>query len=77
MNHGTGRNEACPCGSGKKYKKCCLNAALMTSDFAWRKLRQMAGVIMDEHLIPYVMKNLPKEMVEPLKNSFLRICQKQ
>lgn len=19
-----GRNEACPCGSGKKYKKCCL-----------------------------------------------------
>lgn len=21
----TGRNEPCPCGSGKKYKKCCLN----------------------------------------------------
>lgn len=20
-----GRNQACPCGSGKKYKKCCLN----------------------------------------------------
>lgn len=20
-----GRNDACPCGSGKKYKKCCLN----------------------------------------------------
>ena len=20
----TGRNELCPCGSGKKYKKCCL-----------------------------------------------------
>jgi len=19
-----GRNETCPCGSGKKYKKCCL-----------------------------------------------------
>ncbi|MDD2598327.1 MAG: SEC-C metal-binding domain-containing protein [Kiritimatiellae bacterium] len=19
----TGRNESCPCGSGKKYKKCC------------------------------------------------------
>lgn len=19
----TGRNEACPCGSGKKFKKCC------------------------------------------------------
>jgi uncharacterized protein len=21
-----GRNDPCPCGSGKKYKKCCLNA---------------------------------------------------
>ncbi|MCA9066566.1 MAG: SEC-C domain-containing protein, partial [Planctomycetaceae bacterium] len=20
----TGRNDPCPCGSGKKYKKCCL-----------------------------------------------------
>jgi len=20
-----GRNEPCPCGSGKKHKKCCLN----------------------------------------------------
>jgi hypothetical protein len=23
MTEGTGRNEPCPCGSGKKYKKCC------------------------------------------------------
>ena len=22
----TGRNDPCPCGSGKKYKKCCLDA---------------------------------------------------
>ncbi len=22
-----GRNDACPCGSGKKYKKCCLQRA--------------------------------------------------
>lgn len=22
----TGRNEPCPCGSGKKFKKCCLDA---------------------------------------------------
>jgi len=20
-----GRNDPCPCGSGKKFKKCCLN----------------------------------------------------
>ena len=23
-----GRNDPCPCGSGKKYKKCCLNKQL-------------------------------------------------
>ena len=23
--HKVGRNDLCPCGSGKKYKKCCLN----------------------------------------------------
>ena len=22
---GIGRNELCPCGSGKKFKKCCIN----------------------------------------------------
>ena len=22
---GVGRNDPCPCGSGKKYKKCCLH----------------------------------------------------
>lgn len=22
-----GRNDPCPCGSGKKYKNCCLNQA--------------------------------------------------
>lgn len=24
-NPEVGRNDPCPCGSGKKYKKCCLN----------------------------------------------------
>jgi len=23
-----GRNDPCPCGSGKKYKKCCLKKSL-------------------------------------------------
>ncbi|MCL2815254.1 MAG: DUF1186 domain-containing protein [Oscillospiraceae bacterium] len=26
MSKKVGRNEPCPCGSGKKYKKCCINA---------------------------------------------------
>ena len=27
MPHKVGRNDPCPCGSGKKYKKCCLRTA--------------------------------------------------
>lgn len=27
MNSKIGRNDPCPCGSGKKYKQCCLNSA--------------------------------------------------
>lgn len=27
-----GRNEKCPCGSGKKYKKCCMGKNLNQSE---------------------------------------------
>ena len=27
----TGRNDTCPCGSGQKYKRCCLNKPLATA----------------------------------------------
>lgn len=30
MSAGVGRNEPCSCGSGKKYKKCCLDAGART-----------------------------------------------
>jgi uncharacterized protein len=28
----TGRNDPCPCGSGLKYKKCCLQKKQKTGD---------------------------------------------
>jgi hypothetical protein len=34
-----GRNDPCPCGSGKKFKKCCLNSpsdSLSAGDPAWQ-----------------------------------------
>jgi hypothetical protein len=40
-----GRNDPCPCGSGKKYKHCCLNAgsvpAATPADLTWHKLRAL------------------------------------
>lgn len=35
-----GRNDPCPCGSGKKYKRCCLSqTAAPPADLLWRRLR--------------------------------------
>ena len=28
MFYGIGRNQFCPCGSGKKFKKCCIKKQL-------------------------------------------------
>lgn len=40
-----GRNDPCPCGSGKKYKKCCL-ASIEVVESQYRRLRQVeAGLI--------------------------------
>ena len=30
--HGAGRNDPCPCGSGRKYKRCCLGKPSFESD---------------------------------------------
>ena len=67
MGNTIGRNAPCPCGSGKKYKQCCwitTVAQFEVADFAWRKLRQLEGIVFDQHLIPYAMETLPAEVVE-------------
>ena len=43
MTH-PGRNDPCPCGSGKKYKKCCL-AVVHDTDFEFRRLRQTHAAV--------------------------------
>ncbi|NOY69358.1 MAG: methionyl aminopeptidase [Deltaproteobacteria bacterium] len=37
----TGRNDPCPCGSGLKYKKCCLNKASETSGMEYMKKKYL------------------------------------
>ena len=42
-----GRNDPCPCGSGRKYKHCCLKASEAT-DFLWRQVRFAEGRLIPE-----------------------------
>ena len=36
----TGRNDLCPCGSGRKYKKCCASKTA-----SWRQSRVLMIVV--------------------------------
>ncbi len=68
-----GRNDVCPCGSGKKYKKCCAasNADAGVLDLASRDIRNTEGHIVDNHLTPYLMKTLPPAIVKMAIEEFL------
>ena len=71
MDEKIGRNDPCYCGSGKKYKKCCIeNEAVSLSrstsviDFAWASLRKTEGEVIDGHLMPYLQNDLPEELID-------------
>jgi len=49
MMNQTGRNDPCPCGSGKKYKRCCL-ARDQQADSAARATAQTAAAAEQEEL---------------------------
>ncbi|MFN2512437.1 MAG: SEC-C metal-binding domain-containing protein [Pyrinomonadaceae bacterium] len=50
----TGRNDPCPCGSGKKYKKCCL-PSVEGNEFEYRRQRQVeSGLI--PRLLDYALE---------------------
>jgi hypothetical protein len=54
-----GRNDPCPCGSGKKYKKCCLNA-VDASDSVYR-LKERTESNLVPRLVEYALDRFPDE----------------
>ncbi len=46
-----GRNDPCPCGSGKKYKKCCLNKAKPPEDLLYRRLGAAHDRLVDKLMV--------------------------
>ncbi len=48
-----GRNDPCPCGSGKKYKNCCMQKDTAAADSLWHNLRGINDKLVNklmEHL---------------------------
>lgn len=50
MTTRVGRNDPCPCGSGKKYKKCC-QTTFDETDFKYRRWRQVETGLIKELLV--------------------------
>jgi len=55
-----GRNDPCPCGSGKKYKHCCWRAAAASADspqaLSWRRVRRALDEFsMATTMLPFVV----------------------
>lgn len=72
MTDKVGRNDNCPCGSGKKYKKCCLiKATESLIDLPWRRLRQLEDDLLGKQLIPYAMKLLPIEQIKAIADKII------
>ncbi len=41
----TGRNDPCPCGSGKKYKQCCEGKAVEKTRFWTKWIAVTVGIL--------------------------------
>ncbi|RMG33867.1 MAG: hypothetical protein D6720_10580 [Gammaproteobacteria bacterium] len=57
-----GRNDPCPCGSGRKYKKCCLRRGEV-SELELARLRKTEGVLVIR-LFQRVMEDYPVAIAE-------------
>ena len=62
-----GRNEPCPCGSGKKYKKCCLNK--VTNSF--EEWKQRAYQISDNKIL---IETFFAVFNRAMRNNWRRAC---
>ena len=69
-----GRNDPCPCGSGKKYKKCCESKKTVSiEEVQAEELERILQTFYEEYperrnINEYL--NLVKEWSEPLKSLF-------
>ncbi len=70
------RNDPCPCGSGKKYKKCCLqnmgtNAnKAPSSEFMWHKIRKTENDLVSL-LLDYAKERFGDEIFPAAWDEFL------
>ncbi len=61
-----GRNDPCPCGSGKKHKQCCLQAqgVQQAEDFLWHQINRVTEGLPDKLLKFSQSRRDPEDLLE-------------
>jgi hypothetical protein len=66
-----GRNQSCPCGSGKKYKNCCMSKAAVSSQALYYRRLSEAHDRLVEHLVAFGERIFDEKVVEAAIDEFL------
>lgn len=69
MSHKTGRNDPCPCGSGKKFKVCCMKMPTGKKKFTATVLSQPKSVDLMERTFGHVIPKTSEVKLPPLPSS--------
>ncbi len=69
MNSKIGRNDPCPCGSGKKYKKCCMAIGTQDSPVTWADKDGLHVIAEGEKPTPSEIEKMTKEYQNQIRNS--------
>lgn len=67
----TGRNDPCPCGSGKKYKNCCLGKQSEPSQTLYYRRLSEAHDRLVKRLLPFATRKFGKEAMDVAMDEFL------
>jgi len=66
------RNAPCPCGSGKKYKKCCLEKDLESSPtLRGQRFRAARDALLDG-ILEFLANNFPPDIADMAMDDFER-----
>ena len=58
-----GRNDPCPCGSGKKYRRCCQLTASVSQESAWRSQHEAYKRLAQE-MMRFAAREFPEDEEE-------------
>jgi hypothetical protein len=65
-----GRNQPCPCGSGKKYKKCCMHdKKASNSTFSWADGEGIHHIAPGEKPSAKSLEKMTQEYQKNIRNS--------